>query len=257
MGAPPDSANSLVASLDLGCMQRPATREERELASFLEWWNLVYVVPLGFGFLLLSLQLAGLGGDALELDTDLDADLALEADVHVEADLDGDVELDADASADADGAGDVDVELAPGGAPLTVNLMNLCFTWGAFGLAGNHALLPVVGRPEVVLVVTAITSGGVTVVLNRLIGRYLPTLSTFSTRPVELVGRVGRSVYSLRGDREGTARVEDRHGNLQQVSVFLGDGEPDVVADQPVLLTRYDEERAAYEAATIPPELVA
>jgi hypothetical protein len=196
-----------------------------------------------------------------DLDVSLEADVDVDLDVDVDVDADVDLDADADVDMDADADHDVDVEVASGSAPLSVNLMNLCFTWGTFGLWLNQALPPLVGGVDIaepiVFVLTTVLSLGTTAWLNRLIGKYLPTISTFSTRPVELVGRVARSVYALKEDREGTARVEDRHGNLQQVSVFLGDGEPEVSADRPVLLTRYDEARGAYEASSVPPELAA
>lgn len=93
-----------------------------DLNWILQWWNLVFLVPLGLGLVYLGLYVAtGITfGDAdadVDADAEVDADTAVDADAEVDADADIDADADADAEvvegeidADADADTDTDVD---------------------------------------------------------------------------------------------------------------------------------------------------
>jgi len=70
----------------------------------------------------------------------------------------------------------------------------------------------------------------------------------------QLAGRVGQTLYTLRAGRAGTIRVEDRHGNALQYPAYSAASE-DIAGGTPVLLTRWDRERKAFEVEVAPAEL--
>lgn len=268
-----------------------------ETVLLLQWWNLVYLLPFTFGFLLLLMQAAGVAGKDFELSVDGEAALELEADLDAEVDLDAelpaDLEVDADAELDAgdlDGPPEAELEsesaleispekdlvldggdhvelsvvwkaaslLGVGKVPLSMLLMNFCFTWGGFGLSLNMTLRPLLPDPlfffPLSLVGTVLLSAGTTSLLSRFLATYLPSTSTTSSRNQDLVGCVGRTLYRIRPGREGTIRVRDRHGNHLQFAAFQ-EGEEEIAGGTEVLLVRYASERRAFEVEVAPTEL--
>ena len=87
----------------------------------LQWYNLIFVAPIGLAGLYLILSATGLGGHDVDtdadmdldhdVDVDLDHDVDLDLDHDVDVDLDHDVDLDLDHDVDVDMDHDVDADL--------------------------------------------------------------------------------------------------------------------------------------------------
>ncbi len=83
----------------------------------LEWYNLIFVAPVGLAAIYLGLSASGIGdltgeGDIdHDVDADFDHDLDLDMDHDVDVDLDHDVDLDMDHDVDVDLDHDVDLDM--------------------------------------------------------------------------------------------------------------------------------------------------
>ncbi|MFT3789144.1 MAG: DUF1449 family protein [Tepidisphaeraceae bacterium] len=141
--------------------------------TWLAWWNLIYLLPLGLALLYLTLYVAtgiDFGSDA---DADADADHDVDSDVETEADLAPSVEADHDVDHDVDADHDLDTDhevdhhidgdhavdhdhdtahgeasvghgfsllslLGFGRLPMTVFVGGLLLTWGLAGFFANQ-----------------------------------------------------------------------------------------------------------------------
>jgi membrane protein implicated in regulation of membrane protease activity len=235
-----------------------------DLILLLQWWNLVYLLPFLFGFLVLLMQAAGLAGK--------DLDLSVEGDAHLELGAASDVAVDVDAEAEVAhdlvpiGEGHVELSLVwkaaslmgVGKVPLSVLMMSFCFTWGGFGLVLNASLRALFPRTLVFfplsLVGTFLLSLFSTVLLSKFLVTFLPSFSSTSSRTKDLVGRIGRSMYRIRPGVEGVIRVDDQYGNQLQFSAFH-EGTMEIAGETEVLLVRFDSEKKAFEVELAPEEL--
>ncbi len=268
------------------------------VAVLLQWWNLVYLLPACFGFLMLLLQLVGLQGKELDLeleheaevlelaaegdietdvDFDAEADLAVDSDLEVEAEADGALDGDLEAEGELSGEGKdqalvatssaeaslflkVAIGLGVGKVPLSIVLMNLCFTWGFFGVWMNSLLIPKLPNPvfffPVSIVLTLAASGITTGWLSRLLGKYMPSKTTHFTVAKHLEGKIGRTLYSVKPVGGGTVRIEGTHGNLLQFDAFLSPEAETIPGDTPVLFVFWDAKKEAFEIERAPTELL-
>ena len=203
----------------------------------LGWWNLVYLVPLG-------LALAYLFAYALSGWT------FGEADVDVDAEADVDVEAEAEARADINADGDVGhtpggilaalTWLGVGRVPLSIVGMVLLLTFGLAGFAVNQLLRDALGATAVAVSLPAaiVSSLGLTAIVSRLIGRYLPLNESSALARRDLVGRRGTVVFAVTSEA-GTVAVRDAGGDRYQVAARSGDGV--IPAGTEVVLVSYDE----------------
>jgi hypothetical protein len=264
------------------------------LATLLEWWNFVFALPLAVGgVLLLGLALSGLidfDGDHAHSDADHagelhgDAGDAHHADVDAHADHAG--ELHADAG-DADHAESADGEHgvvktpysshddhAAAEKPLWLKALNLfgigmglpvsmavpllMMVWGTVGLIANRLLEPLLQLPalfaplsmSVALVTMAFAGRTAGLIIRRVLRDEAPPI----VDKYGLVGSTGRAVYEITPEG-GVAHVRDRYGNLHRIVCRAMPGEPNIPADTPILVARYDEQTHLYWVERNPLEL--
>jgi membrane protein implicated in regulation of membrane protease activity len=209
----------------------------------LNWWNLIFLMPLGLALLYLGLYMAsGLTFGDADLDHDFDADADADADhdldmdhgVDADHDLDGDADGDIhDAGPDSDHDSDTDTDtdqdadtpvhavvlswMGVGRVPASLVLMILLLTWGATGFMTNAAmqqrgsLAPLVSIPLAALVSIVGTH-----ILAGFVGRCVPSVETSAHRRHALLGSVGQAILPI-DQKFGMVSVRDSGGDLYQV----------------------------------------
>lgn len=264
------------------------------LATLLEWWNFVFALPLAVGgVLLLGLALSGmidLSSDQADSDAhhgDAHADHA--GDIHhgdadAHADHAGELHADAGDAHHADGSeqghGAVKTpysshdDHAAAEKPLWLKALNLfgigmglpvsmavpllMMVWGAVGLIANRILEPLLQLPAlfaplsmgVALVTMALAGRTAGLIIRRVLRDEAPPI----VDKYGLVGSTGRAVYEITPDG-GVAHVRDRYGNLHRIVCRAAPGEPNIPADTPILVARYDEQTHLYWVERNPLEL--
>jgi hypothetical protein len=252
------------------------------LAALLEWWNLIFALPLAVGsVLLLGLALSGmidLGGD--QADSDAHHDAAADAH-HADVDAHADHAGDAEHAEGADGKHGIvktpysshDDHAAAEkplwlkalnlfgigmGLPISMGLPLLMMMWGAVGLIANRLLEPLLPAPAlfaplsmgVALLTMAFAGRTAGLIIRRVLRDEAPPI----VDKYGLVGSTGRAVYEITPDG-GVAHVRDRYGNLHRIVCRAMPGEPNIPADTPILVARYDEQTHLYWVERNPLEL--
>jgi membrane protein implicated in regulation of membrane protease activity len=189
------------------------------VGDLLAWWNLVFLLPGIAGLCLAFLSTLGARGD--------DAGEHGAPGAHPEPGRDREIEPGLWSA--------TRVALGVGRVPLALILTTLLTVYGAIGLATNRALP---SMPALLPVSLAIAVFG-SVVASLLVARVLAGMDPVEESPTSsfesLVGCSG-TVVSLLPSAEGTARVQDHLGNVQEVrckdlsSAPLRPGERVVVA---------------------------
>ena len=265
------------------------------LATLLEWWNFIFALPLAVGgVLLLGLALSGMidlssdqaDSDAHHGDAHADAGDAHHGDADAHADDAGDLHADAgDAHGDhaesADGKHGIvktpysshdDHAVAEKplwlkvlnlfgigmGLPVSMALPLLMMVWGAVGLIANRILEPLLQLPAlfaplsmgVALMTMAFAGRTAGLIIRRVLRDEAPPI----VDKYGLVGSTGRAVYEITPDG-GVAHVRDRYGNLHRIVCRTAPGEPNIPADTPILVARYDEQTHLYWVERNPLEL--
>jgi membrane protein implicated in regulation of membrane protease activity len=213
---------------------------------FLEWYYIIFWIPLAFGLVLIGATALGLGADS-----DLDAD--------VDMDVDADFDMDVDA-ADIDGDGDFDLEtqwwahalsfLGVGKVPIIMLLMIMTMLFGGLGMALSLALQDVLG--ELLPLITVPTTMVITILLSgtiaRIFHRYMPSTETYVTTKRDLIQKVGKLVIKASGN-SGIVQVTDSKGSVHRVQCkTTGEILP---GGSEVLLVEHDKENKKYIVAAL------
>jgi hypothetical protein len=202
------------------------------------WYNTPFFALICTAFVFLALQF--IGGDH-----DLDSDFELDADFDV--DVDGDLEVHGSFA-------DILGFLNPDKVPMSLALMVLSFSWGAFGLLYNSIFkaLGAIYLPWFFAVsfgLSALSALGTTRVGSRLLAGIFRDTSAAS-RPEDLVGCVGNVIsgqvpaFSAKG--LGRARVYNEHGVLLQVACVTHEGAEAPHKHSSIFVTGYDPNRRLY-----------
>lgn len=208
------------------------------------WYNTPFFAFICTAFLFLALQF--IGGDH-----DLDSDFDLDAGGDFDVDIDSDVDLH---GSFADILGFLNI----GKVPMSLVLMVLSFSWGAFGLLYNSALKAMWSMyPPWFFILSfglsAISALGSTRVGSRLLAGIFRDTSAAS-QPEDLVGCVGNVIsgrvpgFSEKG--LGRARVYNEHGVLLQVACVAHEGTEAPPKHSTIFVTGYDPTRRLYTVLT-------
>jgi len=218
-------------------------------AGLLQWWNLVFLLPIVLSVLLLIASAAGgLGEGGGHGDVDTHAEVEAHADVDAHADVHADAHGHPEAES-APGALSGALKFAGVGAvPISLLAQGFLLFFGVAGLAAN-LLLNTETDPErrvwiafvVAVVVGVLGAAGMGALGRRFLPKPAPAIGN-----KDLVGRTGRVVFAVTGD-EGLVQVRDAVGTLHQVParVAPGDSAP-LGSGQEILVTGYDHERGAF-----------
>jgi len=144
------------------------------------------------------------------------------------------------------------------GLPVSMALPLLMMVWGAVGLIANRLLEPLLQLPAlfaplsmgVALITMAFAGRTAGLIIRRVLRDEAPPI----VDKYGLVGSTGRAVYEITPDG-GVAHVRDRYGNLHRIVCRAAPGEPNIPADTPILVARYDEQTHLYWVERNPLEL--
>lgn len=256
----------------------------------LEWYNLVFVAPIGLAGIYLVLSATGLGTETghdmdhdaevdmdhdVDMDMDHDVDMDMDHDVHVDVDHDLDVGHDVDHDVAMEGVehevhdGHVAAQqdhslmiralsvLGFGKVPVSILMTCLMVIFGAVGLICNGlfaSVFPWQWAPEIYFWpsfgVAGFAALSLTGATARGINRIMPTSETYVIKASELVGRVGISVYGLAEGQRGVVSVKDESGTLHRVSGHAVDAA--IGKDKEIIVVRYHREGDYYDVSESP-----
>ncbi|MDW8052187.1 MAG: NfeD family protein [Armatimonadota bacterium] len=246
------------------------------LAALLEWWNFIFALPLVVGgLLLLGLALSGL------IDLSEPDDTSHHAEAHAE--VAADTAHAESAHGDTYSSADASVVKTPYtspehhhelekplwlkflnlfgigmGLPISMALPFLMMVWGVVGLVSNSMLAPLLKLPAlytpisvaIALVTMAMMGRTAGLVVRRLLRNEAPQV----VDKYGLVGATGRAVYEITAEG-GVAHVRDPYGNLHRIVCRTAPNEPNIPANTPILVVRYDEASHMYWVERNPLEL--
>ncbi len=206
---------------------------------FLDWQNLIFLLPMlaALAYTLLMAAGLGFGEHSIEVDHDVDLDVGHDFDAGVEHDLDTDHDAGHIAHAGHAGASARLLGLfGVGRVPLSILILSACFLWGAVGLALNVGL----GTANMlrVLGLAALAAVLGTRLLAEGLAALMPGEESYHTTREELVGLAGEVLYEVT-PTSGTVRLRDPTGNLRDLDcrIHSGDG---IKAAERVVLDEYD-----------------
>lgn len=223
----------------------------------LEWYNLIFELPLGLSLMYLALYtfsgwtFGDADADASGFDHDVDAHL----DVDGELTMDHDADLSQDVHADADTDSDTDTDahsspafsflsalnwIGVGRMPLSLVLMILMLCWGTFGFGAMQLQKgkPIELSTAIAAAIAATGSLIVTHFISAILGKALFSTGNVSRRRHELLGSLGEALYPI-DEKFGMVCGRDDRGELFQVACRTEEGKPPVAKGAAVQLVAY------------------
>jgi hypothetical protein len=133
-------------------------------------------------------------------------------------------------------------------APLTLMVGMFMLSWGVFGLLSNRffgvlhfASIYIWPSMAVAFFVSAI----ITRTMAEVIGWIMPGDETYGVSRMELVGSLGKTVFST-GTSTGTVDIRDHIGTVHRVQAKCEDGQECISAGTEVMIIDYDEDDKRY-----------
>jgi membrane protein implicated in regulation of membrane protease activity len=217
----------------------------------LNWWNLIYMLPLVVSVFWIVVTVVGgmQDGSGDGGDVSLDDMAGGTGDGGVDLDLSGDLDSGEGADADADLSGDTAFSkllnlVGASDVSLTMFVGILMLSWGVFGMLTNR-FLGIIGRPSILIVismgVTLVLSFAVTRLMAEVVGRLTPKDESFGVHRSQLVGLLGHTVYTTT-EKSGTINVKDQYGTVHRVQARLQEGDESLPPGTEVVVIDYDEE---------------
>lgn len=221
------------------------------MSYLLEWWNLIFILPFGFSFLILLLNMTGMfshGADA-DVNHDVEIDAHHDFDHNIDHDIDHDINHAGSALGEHSFFYDIFSLIGIGKVPLSLIIMTFGFLWGFLGWASNLLLSSFIKSPSYFIwpsLAIAFTGSFLgTSVISKFIGKLLPSIETYATKSSDLIGKVGKAVLGFT-EEGGIVHIKDSRGNLIQVQCKLLDGQKPVEPGKEILIIKYDEEKKVY-----------
>jgi hypothetical protein len=208
---------------------------------FLQWWNLIFILPFLGGIFYLFLMIA-FGSSVLEQE--------------VEVDLEGEVDI---GEIITEPSFEVDTEpgevfealsfLGIGKIPISIIILTFCFLWGFLGWISNQIFRQILPSPGLFiwpsLGVAFLVSLIGTHWLATGLAKIMPRTETYAVSNQELVGKRAQALFNIT-EQFGRARLRDNSGNLIGVPCQVGPGEREIPSGSRVVLLRYDAKRKVF-----------
>lgn len=250
------------------------------LHNLLQWWNLLFALPLVVGMLFSlitalgfasTVQAAAERGDIDQGDIAHEVDaggIGQDTDLHAEQ---GDAIDSVPAEvADGEAGHDADAEHADEtthdhhesvltqileafgigrGVPISVMLPFCMMLWGVLGLVSNQALHPLLRFPAVYVWISVLLSLLGTSLLARglsgVVARYLQMGQVANMSRERLIGATGIAVFTI-DERGGVADVHDRVGTIHRIPCRVREHATPLPAGTPVVVADYESETGTY-----------
>jgi hypothetical protein len=222
------------------------------LTNLLQWWNLIFLLPIALSVLLLLVSALGGLGEAGGHGGDFHA-----ADLHADTAATG---------GDAHGGGEGDHEwlhdmlewMGVGVVPVSLLLQAFLLFFGIFGLAANRALNTGASPDSLVwgaLAIAAVGGLGGATGLGAVARRFMPKAQP-ALGNKDLVGRDGTVIFEVT-DASGMIQVRDVSGTLHQVPARVQAGQEPLESGQKIMVGAYDAQRGAFLVEESPFSLTA
>ncbi len=207
--------------------------------AFLEWWNLIFVLPFLGALMYLLLLISGV--TLAEGDFDLDAD------------------LDVVAGFEPGVLAKVLSFFGAGKVPMAILMMSACFTWGAVGYLSNIYFENILKVPSVFIwpsmAIACISSFLLTSVAGRAMAKLMPSTESYASSNRDLINEHATVRYKITA-KSGSASLYDEYGTLREVPCRVNSGELSIERGRRVLLLSYDRERKAFVVCDDPPTAI-
>jgi membrane protein implicated in regulation of membrane protease activity len=213
------------------------------MSDFMEWYNLIFYIPLAIGILsVLGIGFSGVGHD-----------------VGIHGDIHGDLHVDSDHDADGDHDGEGQSTwgwvlgfLGFGRVPIAISFMSLFLIFGGTGICINTLISALIniwsGFALVSVSVALVVMFFGTAFVSRTVGRFMPTTETDSVRKSDLIGCTG--TVTLNCDKSGgLAQIRNKRGDLYQVQCR---SDKPIAKGTPILTYEYSESSDVYTVITDP-----
>lgn len=213
---------------------------------FLQWWNLVFILPfftaVASTLLLASGMIAHGDGDAdHDVSIDHDFDHGIEGGYH-------------DIEHEREGFGlKVLSFLGFGKVPISILLTSFCYVWGFSGFVSNIALESALKFPFIYFWFSVFNAGFLSVFSTKYLAKgiaaVMPSTETYGLKNEDFVGKIATVRYPIT-EKSGAAWFYDQHKTLQEVPCRVFPGEEIISLNMRVVLMRYDgKERAFFVSA--------
>jgi hypothetical protein len=135
--------------------------------------------------------------------------------------------------------------LGIGQVPVTLLIGVFLLCWGAFGMLTNQLFGIALRYPGIYiwpsLGVTFVSSSAVTRAMASIVGRLLPGDETYGVTRFELVGSMGRSVFPT-SEKAGTIDIKDRYGTVHRVQAKVEPGKEAIPSGADCIVVDFDED---------------
>jgi membrane protein implicated in regulation of membrane protease activity len=225
-----------------------------DLKWYLEWYNLIFILPFVAGIIYLLFSIVGGSSDH---DVGHDHDISSDHDVshdhgtnsHVHMDAYPDTHIHSDHDNDFKFLSKVLDLLGIGKTPLSIIILSLFTLWAFFGFCANMVSMEKFGMVYP-LISVAIAFFGMIIfnyLLVRFLAKFVPTSESHGSSYQDLIGNEAQALYTITKD-SGMITLYDKHKNYQQMPCVLSPDSSDtkVEPNENVKILSYDAEKKAF-----------
>jgi hypothetical protein len=197
------------------------------MEKFMEWYNLIFYLPLAIG-LLFTL------GAGVDFGHDISHDADVHADVHADTDSDADSDQDSDNDQEGGAQNSILGFIGIGRVPLAISFMSLFLIFAGAGLISNIIFSFLIkawsGFALISIGIALVTSFFGTAFVSRIVSRIMPTTETDSVTKHDLLGCCGTIILDCVGAADpspdgvkpktnalGMAQITNSKGTLYQI----------------------------------------
>lgn len=134
--------------------------------------------------------------------------------------------------------------LGVGQVPITLLIGVFLLCWGTFGMLANQILAGILKYPAAYILpsmgITFVASSIITRSMAAIVGKFLPTTENYAISRFELIGSLGRTVYTT-GPSTGTVHIYDKNGTVHRVQAKTVGDETPIPSATDVIVVDFDD----------------